>query len=346
MSIRSKAVAWMCDMAADPDHGYDQGDRWGPDYDCSSAVITAYELAGVPVKTNGATYTGNMCDVFIACGFVDVTASVDLSTGAGLKAGDVVWKSGHTEMVSGEGYLVGASINENGETTGGETGDQTGSEFRERAYYSGWTRALRYPGSTTYGHFWSANRYLSQTEMEDNAAYIYRYLTAKGWSINAIAGLLGNMETESTINPGIWQTLKGGNTSGGYGLVQWTPATKYISWCEDEGLQRAYMDTALDRLEYELENKLQYYSTTSYPITFQNFKVSDLTPGYLAKAFMINYERPANQSATNQAKRASQAEAWYEFLTGVPAKPSGSGLTRRKKLPLWLLLTAARRRVR
>ena len=43
-------------------HGYDQDDRWGlyGDYDCSSAVITAWESAGVPVKTHGATYTGNM----------------------------------------------------------------------------------------------------------------------------------------------------------------------------------------------------------------------------------------------------------------------------------------------
>lgn len=48
--------------------------------------------------------------------------------------------------------------------------------------------------------------------------------------------MLGNMETESTINPGIWQSLNSGNASGGFGLTQWTPATKYINWANNNGL--------------------------------------------------------------------------------------------------------------
>ena len=64
------------------------------DFDCSALVITAYEKAGVPVKTKGATYTGNMLAVFKKCGFEDITSSINLSTGAGLKRGDVLLKSG------------------------------------------------------------------------------------------------------------------------------------------------------------------------------------------------------------------------------------------------------------
>lgn len=64
----------------------------------------------------------------------------------------------------------------------------------------------------------SNNKYLTQGEMESNAKEIYTYLSDKGWTINAISGLLGNMQRESTINPGLWQSLKEGNYSGGYGL--------------------------------------------------------------------------------------------------------------------------------
>ena len=43
------ATQWMIDLANDDSHGYDQDSRWGPDYDCSSSVISAWQYAGVPV---------------------------------------------------------------------------------------------------------------------------------------------------------------------------------------------------------------------------------------------------------------------------------------------------------
>lgn len=48
------ATQWMINLAADDTHGYSQDNRWGPDYDCSSAIITDWETAGVPVKRNDA----------------------------------------------------------------------------------------------------------------------------------------------------------------------------------------------------------------------------------------------------------------------------------------------------
>lgn len=74
-----------------------------------------------------------------------------------------------------------------------------------------------------------SNMYLERGQMTDNAQYIADYLTGNGWTQNAVAGILGNMEQESTMNPGLWQDLKYENMSGGYGLVQWTPATEYTS---------------------------------------------------------------------------------------------------------------------
>lgn len=153
MSKTQNALNWMIWMANNDECGYDQIYRWGErgDYDCSSAVISAWEQAGVPVKTNGATYTGNMENIFKACGFQNVTNYVNLATGDGLQPGDVLLNSiHHTAMYVGNGKLVHASINELGRATGGQPGDQTGKEFCIRSYYNyPWNVILRYAGDQT-----------------------------------------------------------------------------------------------------------------------------------------------------------------------------------------------------
>ena len=153
--IIEKATRWMEDTAADAAHGYDQRYRWGEkgDYDCSSAVITAWQYAGVPVKSAGATYTGNMLSAFVKCGFTDVTDYVNRQTGSGLMRGDVLLNTAHhTAMYVGDGKEVEASINEKGKTTGGTPGDQTGKEFLIRSYRNyPWTHILRFKGSLVSG---------------------------------------------------------------------------------------------------------------------------------------------------------------------------------------------------
>ena len=145
-TVVSKALA----IANDASHGYDQGSRWGPDYDCSSFIITVWQDSGVPVKSGGATYTGNMKRVFLANGFRDVTASVNRSSGSGLQKGDVLLnEASHTAMYIGSGQIVHASINELGRVTGGRKGDQTGKEICVRSYYNKpWDCVLRYTGGS------------------------------------------------------------------------------------------------------------------------------------------------------------------------------------------------------
>lgn len=157
MTKTEKAIKQMESWAADNSHGYDQIYRWGEkgDYDCSSAVISAWQAAGAPVKTKGATYTGNMKAVFLSCGFADVTSKVNRSTGSGLQRGDVLLnETHHVAMYCGNGKEVEASINEKGTATGGQPGDQTGKEFLVRSYRNyPWDCVLRYQesnsGSTT-----------------------------------------------------------------------------------------------------------------------------------------------------------------------------------------------------
>lgn len=146
MSKVEKAVQYALAIAADDTHGYDQTKRWGDDYDCSALVIKSFEEAGIPVKSKGATYTGNMKKVFLANGFRDVINKVNVVNGAGLQRGDVLLKEGsHTAIYIGNGQLVHASINEKGTTTGGKVGDQTGQEICTRSYYNKpWNAVLRF----------------------------------------------------------------------------------------------------------------------------------------------------------------------------------------------------------
>jgi hypothetical protein len=157
---------------------------------------------------------------------------------------------------------------------------------------------------------YSGNRYLSTDEMTVNAQYILDYLTPKGWTKNAICGMLGNMQSESTINPAIWQSLDSGNLDGGFGLVQWTPASKYIDWANANGLPYEEMDSNLARILYEVENNIQWINGN---MTFKEFTTSTDTPYNLAMNFLSSYERPANP---DQPNRGNQAQYWFDNLDG------------------------------
>jgi len=146
--VRKSALDWMLNLARDDSHGYDQQYRWGErgDYDCSSAVISSYKQAGVPLS---CTYTGDMRQDMLRHGFRDVTGSVNRSNGSGMLPGDVLLNEvHHTAMFVGDGLEVEASVNENGGAHGGKPGDQTGREILVRAYRGNypWDCVLRYVG--------------------------------------------------------------------------------------------------------------------------------------------------------------------------------------------------------
>ena len=149
MTVIEKAVQWAIKTANDDTHGYSQASRWGPDYDCSSFVIEAYEQAGVPVKQAGASYTGNMRGAFLSCGFVDVTLQCGLTSGYGIQAGDVLLNySAHTCLAIGDGKVANCRTDEGHP----QAGDQSGNEIRIQSYWNyPWNAILRYKGKETQG---------------------------------------------------------------------------------------------------------------------------------------------------------------------------------------------------
>lgn len=153
---------------------------------------------------------------------------------------------------------------------------------------------------------WIQGNYnLSTVDMKHNAKIAATLLCMAGMSENSIAAILGNMQAESGINPGIWENLDPFN--GGYGLVQWTPYNKYSDWWgtgwEGNG------DAEILRIIYELQNNLQWISTVDYPMTFEQFWISKDSPEYLAQVFVWNYERPKDP---DQNFRSDYAKFWYD----------------------------------
>ena len=184
----------------------------------------------------------------------------------------------------------------------------------------------------TYGSYYTSayntSNPLNEEQQKVNATYIYKYLTDKGWSVNAIAGLLGNLQAESSINPGRWESERVyGTIDGrlvGVGLVQWTPYTKFTEWVRtylNRGNDYNDLDNNLARIIYEVENNLQWITTSSYPLSFKEFTTSDLAPSYLGGAFVINYERPRDQSEAVQDYRGELADKWYTYITGGEVPP-------------------------
>ena len=178
-----------------------------------------------------------------------------------------------------------------------------------------------------WGNTYDSSTSLKQSQMEVNAKYIYSYLSSEGWTLNAIAGILGNMQSESSINPGRWESDRvGGNPdSHGYGLVQWTPYTKYTNWVSGDP---STMDNNISRILYEVDNNIQWIATSHYNYSFKSFTKSTDSPYNLALAFLANYERPSDPV---QPERGNQAEKWYEFLSGFTPEPPEPTPGRRKK---------------
>ncbi|UQB01743.1 phage tail tip lysozyme [Pediococcus pentosaceus] len=147
------------------------------------------------------------------------------------------------------------------------------------------------------------------SQQETNARYIYSYFVNKGWTPQAVCGMLGNIQSESGIVADIWESGVGP----GYGLVQWTPSSKLIDWCNSQGLDYHDIGAQCARINYEMNNGIQFAPSMAYNMTAQQFIKSTESANTLGLVFLANYERPLNP---NQPQRGTQAEYWYGLLSG------------------------------
>lgn len=168
------------------------------------------------------------------------------------------------------------------------------------------------------------SRSLSLEEMAVNATIIHDTLIPEGWTLNAVCAMLGNMQLESTINPGRWEGDRVG-VGPGFGLTQWTPYTKVTNWIRSTFQSEDFTsgDYQLARIVYEWQNEIQWGQTSQYPISFHEFAQSTAPLEYLVAAFEYNYEvgTPLLDIRTRYAKY------WWDYF--------GGGAVR--TLPIWLL---------
>lgn len=175
-------------------------------------------------------------------------------------------------------------------------------------------------------------------EAVNNAIEIYNTLGGRGWSINAVSAVLGNMEAESGYNPWRWeddsvQSVDGSHYfSGGYGLPQFTPARKYIYNTNAQGYP-GYAPNFSDQAGAATDGNAQilfihyfadYYATDAFPESYEEFKASTQSIAYLTEAWCRNYERPQDPAAT-MALRITAAQYWYNILIDEPEPPQPPG---------------------
>lgn len=210
-------------------------------------------------------------------------------------------------------------------------------------------------------------------KQQHNASKVYYYLNDLGWTLNAISAIIGNMQLESWLSPALIQATNRyrlpnsaanlsdvpnnvmlnfydsyyGVSGGGFGigLVQWDGRTstapagqKLVSFAERYGLNWYDGDTQVYRIRREKEENLQFQPQTlgSTYWTWDVFVASTDTPENLAYVWRVCYEVAAGGT---DATRQANARYWYDYLSGIPPHPPGTGI------PPWLLFQFNKRKV-
>ena len=187
------------------------------------------------------------------------------------------------------------------------------------------------------------------TENYDNSMEIYGILSSQGYTAAAVAGVCGNAQHESGLNPWRWQGDSVSSTySNGYGLLQWTPATGYIylsgatpNLSVSGQTQGATPEDGARQMQAFYENNpakwvsscwrsywntatyAEYYAKTRYilntwgngsSISLDQFKNID-DPAYAADCFLACFEGPG---VPNYGVRETTAGLFYERFSGSP----------------------------
>ena len=164
--------------------------------------------------------------------------------------------------------------------------------------------------------------------MVDNAQTIWNFLKSQGLSDCGIAGLMGNLYAESGLQPNNLQNTyskklglsdaeytkrvdSGAYTnfvrdSAGYGLAQWTYWSRkqsLLNYAKQQKKSIGDLTMQLNFLAQELK--------TSFPSVWQTLRTAT-TVAQASNVVLLQFERPADQSAAVQRKRADFGKTYYD----------------------------------
>ena len=182
--------------------------------------------------------------------------------------------------------------------------------------------------------------WLTESQSLQNAQMVVNFLNGKDWSKEAIAALIGNMRHESSINPNMYEYGYSWVDDRGFGLVQWTPRSKFWDWGIGKGYSEDELrsgDSQLARIDYEVDNNIQYIPNghsarygyeSKYDFSFSDFRqnTKKLTVNQLTEAFMWNYEGPAYSAGTGSlGERQAFANRAFNELDWSGTGDGGGG---------------------
>lgn len=172
----------------------------------------------------------------------------------------------------------------------------------------------------------------------NNEEAVWNYLVGLGYPKTAVAGIMGNMYTESAAtfdgrvlqgdtsgNGSVTETSitytdnvdkgsinrtsfsKNGPNGGGYGIVQWTYYTLKEGLYDYAKTERKLSigDTAM-QIDY-----LNRILPTQFSDLYNTLQNPNISVDSATKAFMLKFERPADQSISAQNSRVSNANQIY-----------------------------------
>lgn len=168
---------------------------------------------------------------------------------------------------------------------------------------------------------------LTETQALNNAQIVADHFAGTDWTRESLSAMLGNMKHESSVNPNMYEFGYSWNADRGFGLVQWTPRSKYWDWATARGLEPRSGNSQLERINFEVDNNIQWIAkaTNFNGLTFAEFRSNSrgLTVAELTEAFTWGYERP-NASAGRESMPARIAFAQLAYDT-LDWSGTGSG---------------------
>ena len=177
------------------------------------------------------------------------------------------------------------------------------------------------------------------SQTTSNEETIWNFFKGKGLNDFAIAGIMGNLFAESSLNPKNLQNSyekslgftddsytkavddgSYGNfvkDSAGYGLAQWPDYSRkqtLLDYAKSVGKSIGDLGMQLEFMWKELQGYTSVMNTLKSATSVLE----------ASNAILLQYERPADQSESVQKKRANYGQTYFNKFAGKPATPETS----------------------